>query len=378
MWQLPLPEAVRYYAMWAAGIAAMAALGLVIVSSAPAIAVLLFLYLAGGLATTAWSGNVNALIGPGAALVWWASQGERLRWQIFSGAVVAVAACVKIGPIFLAVWLISQRRWSALVACAVTGLAVLAATIVLAGPNVIFEYLSIAKSMTAIPTDLSIPGLLREIGLGGTVQALGLPVAMIVAVAAIFYWRRTPISFTCAVLAMIFSTPVVRHEAIALAIAASVAWIPNTTRDRPETGRPTKTTMGRILAVASTFAAVAVVASLATGGMDRSSLSIVNRTSQPIVVRFSTAAQTASFGFVAPAGEPIYGWFDRFGGSPPVATVWSTECILLDVIGLPRAGAAIEFDGSGGHRANAPPTISSFAAFAPTCAAETAELFKTP
>lgn len=379
LWQLVLPEAVRFYVTWAVGLAAMAALGLVIIAYAPAVFVLIFLYLAGGLAATAWSGNVNALIGPGAVLVWWSSRQERMRWQVTAGAVAAVAAAVKIGPLFLLVWLIAQRRWKAVIASLATGLAVMTATILIAGPNVIVEYLGIARSTTATPTSLSIPGLLRAIGMSEGIQALALPAATLVAVAAIFYWRRSPLSFTIAVLAMIFSTPVVRHESIALAISASVAWIPSSSLHGAGTGLPTRAAIGRAVATASGLGVIAVLASLATGGLDRSSVSIVNRTAAPVVVRFSTAAQTASFGFVAPVGEPVYGWRDRAGGSPPVATIWSAECALLDVINLPRTGAAIEFDESGGHRASDDSSVNAaFAAFVPDCAGEVAALLKTP
>ena len=381
LWQLGLPDTLRFYVSWALGLAAMATLGFIIVASAPPALVLVFVYFALGLATTAWSGNVNALIAPLAAFVWWASRQDRPRWHVLAGALVAIATCVKIGPAFLAIWLVSQRRWTAVASCAAVGVIVTGATALLAGPSIFFDYLDIARATTATPSPLSIPGLASALGLSGIVENLALPVVMLLAVIGMFVWRRSPISFLLAVFAMIFSTPVVREETAALIIVAAVAWIPHASRVTSRVAAGPTTTSRRVVArsaiAGASLTLVAVVASLATGGGDRSSFAITNWTTEPIIVRFSSVAQTASFGFLAPVNEPVYGWFDRAGASPPIATIWTADCVLLNVIRLPRSGAIIEVGDEGAHAADAPPGDPLYADFVPDCAAETAQHVKT-
>jgi hypothetical protein len=372
IWQIPLPEVLRLYVPWAVGLAATAALGLILVVTAPPIFVILILLVSfsPGLATTAWSGNVNALIAPGAALAWWACQQDRRRWQVLAGCIVAVAACVKLGPLFLAVWLVAQRRWLAVSSFLVTGLAIAALTVVLAGPKVISDYLDVVRSAASVPTSTSIPGMIHKLGVSPAIESIALPAAMLVAVAGMFYWRRSPLSFSLAVLAMVWSTPVVRVETISVAIAAAVAWIPNSSRYRTSSGLPRRAIVAPLGLVAASFAVIAVVASVANGGAVSSQFAMINQTSQSIVVRFRGLFQSASFGYLVPANEAVYGWLDRSGSSPPVATVWSMDCKRLGLVRVPRSGAVLQFDQSGSHLTSELPASGAFADYVPDCAAE--------
>lgn len=367
LWQVALPEGVGMYIGWAAGIAAMAVLGQVVILAARPVIVLLLVYWIPSLAVTAWSGNVNALIAPGAMLVWWASQQEQRRWQVLAGVIVAIAACVKIGPLFLGIWLVAQRRWYALIACVAAGVVIVTATILISGTNALFDYVAIARSAVAEPTSLSIPGILRDLNASEQVQAIALPAAMLVAVALMFYWRGSPISFTLAALAMIFSTPIVRHETAALAIVVAVAWLPSSSRHSLGTAAPTRAMILPSIVVATSMAIVIVLVSLVTGGTDRSTFAMANRTSEPVVVRFSLYIQRAQFGFLVPGGQSVYGWLDRSGASPPLATVWSTSCDLLDVVELPRTGAILEYRGAGAQSVSELPDALTFAPYVPDC-----------
>lgn len=367
LWEELFPEGAGMYIAWIAGIGAMAIMGQILAIAARPVFVVLLIYLIPGLAVTTWSGNVNALIAPGAMFTWWASQQPERRWQALAGVIVAIAAAVKIGPLFLGVWLVAQRRWHAVLAGLAAGVVIIFAIVLLMGPNALWEYIEIARSAVGEPTPLSIPGIVRDLGAPPDIQSIALPAAIVLAVVLMFVWRRSPGSFALAVLAMIYSTPVVRQETAALAIVAAVAWVPGSFRLGAPLLPLKRTLLVPPIAAGVALTAVIIVVSLSTGGTERSTFAIANRTSQDVVVRFALNVQRASFAYEVRRGESAYGWLDRAGAGPPLATIWSTDCRLLDVVEVPRSGISLVLDEAGARHAAVSMPTQAFAPYSPKC-----------
>jgi hypothetical protein len=372
LWQVPIPDTAGIYLSWAIGLAAIAVLGQILIGAARPALTLLLLLATPSLAVTAWSGNVNAIIGPAALLVWWAS-GQSGRWQVLAGAIVAVLACIKIGPLFLGVWLLGQRRWLAVGAAIVAAAIITAATAVITGLSAFRDYLAVALSTTATPTPMSIPGIARALGAPLEVQAASLPIVMIVAVGAILALRRSPWSFAIAALALAFSTSVVRLETAAIAVVGAAAW---TARSEPDAREPLWRRIVVPTALGAVLATVAVGFSLQGGGLHRSSLAFDNRSERPVVFRLSLVLREASFGYLVPAGQSLAGWIDRAGSSPPLVTIWSTDCQLLGEVPLPSDGGQILYDDTGARIHGTTPGAHAFAGYESSCFEELKALMK--
>jgi Glycosyltransferase family 87 len=378
LWKMALPDWARFYVGWALGLGAIAALGLILLWLGPIALVPLVMLLSQPLAVTAWSGNVNALIGPGAALVWWAARRPSGRWHVLAGVIVALGACIKLGPVMLGFWLLAQRRFLAVATAVVIALVVVAVTLVMAGPGVLAEFLGVVRSTTATPTPLSIPGLFRGLGFSPPIQVAMLPIALVAATVLIFVTRRSPISFALAILAMTFSTTVVREETISIALVAGVAWIGTVTPSeaREQAIRP-KFVVEAACGFGFALAALGIILSFVTGGGFRSTLAVSNSTDQPLVVRFSLYSQSGTYGYWVPAQSAIYGWSDLPGGAPPVMTVWTPACELVDIVDVPRAGGSFDVGASGVRATDGSNSPQVFGDYVPDCAANVFSVIET-
>src|SRR5439155_16606325 len=118
---------------------------------------------------------------------------------------------------------------------------------------------------------------------------------------------------------------------------------------------------GAIVAVA------ALSASLATGGVVRSSFAVENATDDPIIVRFSVVAQDASFGFIVPPRLTIVGWRDVGGGGPPRMTVFDSDCRYRFELSLPRAGGSMQVSSASAMFVAERPAELAFAEFSAKC-----------
>ena len=104
---LALPDLLRFYLTWGVGLAMTTALGFFLAARLPARALLPLLLALFPLGVVAWSGNPNALLAPALVLVYRASiTAPSRRVQVIVGAAVAIAALVKLGPVFLLLWLL--------------------------------------------------------------------------------------------------------------------------------------------------------------------------------------------------------------------------------------------------------------------------------
>ena len=128
------------------------------------------------LALVAWSGNVNAILAPALAFGWWLSARRPSRngeWTL--GAVIGLAAMLKLGPAMVVVWLLGQRRLSAVIAAAVAALASAAVAMVLGGTGIFAEYVDVVLHSTSEASPMSVPGLMRGLGFSATAGLVGAP-----------------------------------------------------------------------------------------------------------------------------------------------------------------------------------------------------------
>ncbi len=158
-------------------------------------------------------GNVDALLIAGAVVVW----GAPRRWDAAVGVIVALMAGVKLLPIAFGWWLVCQGRWRAVGWMAVA-LAVLGGISLLgAGLDAHVAYLGIAHQTTVQgATPESLGGVARMFGVPDRIAAL-LPIAFFgLSAVAMFVLRDRPgVTYTLAVLASVFGSPVVNTENLA-------------------------------------------------------------------------------------------------------------------------------------------------------------------
>jgi hypothetical protein len=236
-------------------------------------------------------------------------------------ALVAALAVVKLGPVFLWLWLVRRRGWDAAVG---GGVAVLLATLpvlAIAGLSPFGDYISTSLNSSADPTPQSIPGFL--IGLGVLPDAARLIwVVMLVGLVVIVGVGRWPrAGFAAAIVGMVFLTPIVRQETISLVLLAAAPWILGATRPMPS--------VTRAAAPALAIAAMSVVASLLSGGLTRTSMAIENASDEPVTVRFGVSMQGASWGYVLGPGQSGWAWISQPGAILEPIRVFRDDCSLL-------------------------------------------------
>ena len=376
-WTALLPDGLRPYPIWVLGLAGTVAAGFLAAAFAPPLFLLVATQYLVGLALTAWSGNVNAVIAPMLLAIWWGARAPGRRPAAFAGILVALAVALKIGPLVIAVWLLAQRRREATVAMVAAGGVIAAATLALAGPGSVARYLGIVREAAALPSELSLPGILTRQGVPPGLAEAALPAALVLAIVVVVGWPRRPEAFLLAVLGSIFATTVVRLETVAVFVVAGAVWSGrgllvrggDRAGEGPQPGRRGATRAVWLSAAAGlALALLAFERSVLTGGLDHSSLTFTNDTDRPVVIRLTLTSQSATFGYVVPARSAVAGWRDLGAGSPRILTIWSADCTFLRQARPTRAGGGLRLDDDGlflgGVRVDAP-----LAAFAPDCTA---------
>ena len=378
-WAPALPAGLGFYPVWAIGLAGTMAAGLLAIALAPTLFLVAVYLLLPGLAVTAWSGNVNALLAPLIPISWWSLRSTS-RWaQGFAGAFVGIAIAVKLGPAFLGWWILWQRRAAASLAMIVALALVLVATLILAGTSSFTDYVGIIRATASEPSRLSIPGILTTLGLPSEVATMLLPVILLGVAAIVARLASRPVGFLYAVIGMIFATTVVRYDSIALVVLAGVAWegrslIAGTHSDLASDpgglGLPSRPSVQRLATVASVFVAtIALGLSLASGGLVRSTVLLENQSAEPVIVRLSMTGQSATFGFELPPNSKVSAWEGRTGASPPFALIFGPDCRLVQRVSLPRAGATLVATANA-VRIEAPGPVAEPSGFSDACAAE--------
>ncbi len=186
-------------------------------------------------------GNINAIILLGSVAAWRAYAGRRGEW---AGAIIGGLVVLKVTPAVLAVWV--------LVACGRRGVLGLAAGLALAGGVSLvgagleahLAYLSVIRDTTTIgPSDMSIAGLLRAVGLAPELANRAILLIDALGVISVALLRPRPDrSFRAAVVTMVLGSPVVFVNTYLLLLAALAPslWPIRAPRSlRPPEARPT-------------------------------------------------------------------------------------------------------------------------------------------
>jgi len=175
------------------------------------------------ISTGALSGNVNAYLVAAFALTWWASCRDR-PWV--AGSMAALATALKLGPVVLVWWFITQRSWRSVRAFIVAGIALACLGLLLAGVHANVAYLKIALGGVR-PTPMSIPGMLHSfLHMPTGIARFGTYVGLAIGLAGVAVLRRHQrASFTVAIITAIFATPVVLPGNLVLLVAAAAPWV---------------------------------------------------------------------------------------------------------------------------------------------------------
>ena len=333
-WLSILPHPVVTTGWWLGGVVLSTLVGGLLVLRVPWPGLLAVAASSFGLATVAWSGNLNAYILPGMALIWWLSESRTAaRGWALAGGIAMLAAAVKLTPVFLVWWLICRRGRSPMLGAASTAAAVMLISVATSGLGPFLGYLTVARATAATgATPLSVPGILESLGLGARLSSLGPIVVAVVVMIAVFALRSRPrASFAVAVIGVVFASPVVRVESLALLLAALSPWVLAggvVDRRRTPIRMSTHQRLGGPIAWAGAGAIGVVVGGVAllAPQVGTSSVVIVNDSPSAIIVRFVHVRSGGTFGFEVPAQMAAGGWRLITGGFEGVVVVLDEHC----------------------------------------------------
>jgi Glycosyltransferase family 87 len=220
-----LPPDSGAYVWWVGTISAIAITLFLLVRRAPILTSVAVIALGVPLTYEIGVGNVNAFILAGAVGIWWASTRGHER---AAGVIAAFLVMVKLWPIALAWWLITQRRWDSVRAGLVAGVVFAAISLLGAGLDSHLTYLQVIRDTTTVGTStLSVAGMARYVGVPESIASL-LPWAVFVGGCALawVFRDRQGLSFGCAIVAMTLGSSVVNINSFALLLAAlaPAAW----------------------------------------------------------------------------------------------------------------------------------------------------------
>lgn len=172
------------------------------------------------MAFLAVTGNVNGYLAAGTATVWWAARRGRVR---LAGFLIALMSAVKVVPATLLLWLLATRQYRAATWAGLTGFGLLAVSATGAGIENHRAYLDVIRhTASAGQSTFSLTGIALSLGITEAVARLLPSVAL--AVGGAVTWaagrRGHPAgSFTAAVYTMVWGSPVVNFDWLALMFA---------------------------------------------------------------------------------------------------------------------------------------------------------------
>jgi alpha-1,2-mannosyltransferase len=165
------------------------------------------------MAIQAVSGNVNALLIPACALVWWATARGRPG---MAGALIGLAFALKLTPGLWIWWFIVRRDSRALVTCLATVAAAVAVSCLAVSPDSFTQYLAVAREAGTV----GLPGMSPA----SLATSLGVPVAIAnlvpyllaaCAAALAWLWRDRPAwAFAACAVGVTLGTPDLRAEVL--------------------------------------------------------------------------------------------------------------------------------------------------------------------
>jgi hypothetical protein len=202
---------------WVNAVAVIATVGLLLVRR-PLASGLLIVGLSLPLAMETLLGNVNGLLVAGIAATWLLGRSGR---DTSAGALIGLMAAVKLWPVLLIVWFVTQRRFDAVKGLVASALVVGAVSVLGAGFGAHVEYLttvapagvgitSLADIVQAA-TGVRIPWLAYAVLVGGMIEVVAL--------------RSQPrLAWATTVLTMVFGSPVFHVGTLILLLGALVPW----------------------------------------------------------------------------------------------------------------------------------------------------------
>ncbi len=206
------------YAWWLLTIAVIAATLVALLRGAPIASSIALLVLAIPVVYEIGVGNVNGLILGGTVLAWVLA---RERREGLLGLVVAFLSALKLTPLTLGVWVVARGRVASIVTLVASLAALLCVSVAGAGIDAHLTYLAVMRSTSTVGTsDLSLAGLARMAGLDPAI-ASALPIIVVVVglAATVALRRRAALSYGAAVITMVFGSPVVNINTLALLLA---------------------------------------------------------------------------------------------------------------------------------------------------------------
>ena len=216
-----IPGDLSMYLWWWAGVLASIAFVAWLIPRSSTSLQLLALLLAPSMATTLWSGNLNALLIPLSAVLWWA--GSRGKSNL-AGFIVGVSTLLKLMPGMYLWWLILLGDRRGVRSVVVTVAAGLMLSVLGAGLAAHFQYLDVAAQANSVGlSGLSPVSIARTMGIGPPF-AQWAPYA-IAAVCAAEAWlmRKSPEwCFAACTVGVALGTPDLRIETLAWLLVAMV------------------------------------------------------------------------------------------------------------------------------------------------------------
>jgi hypothetical protein len=202
----------------------------------------------------ALSGNLNPYLVALFAVTWWSASRDR-PWV--AGSAAALATALKLGPLVLLWWFVTQRWWRSARAFAVALVVLGLAGVVFAGLQANIDFVHLALGGAVRPVGLSVPGMLHRLfKLGSDLTRYGTFAAVLIGMVAVAALRRHPrAAFTAAILTTIYSSPVVLQGNFALLVAAAAPWVlpartgstePQAAEGSPGEAGPLPGTSGRV------------------------------------------------------------------------------------------------------------------------------------
>lgn len=284
-----------------------------------------------GLAYLVLAGNLNSFILCAAVLLARVvPERPNSRLAIAGGALLGALSVCKLGPVLLVWWLLVTRAHRPFAAAIVAAAVLLLVPLAAGGLSVYGQFLAVARDTSQSgATGLSVEGFLLSLNVPAALaKDAGIAVPFATALGVLLLRGHPRAGFAVAMVGMVWATPVVRYETIALLIGVTAMWW-----DEPLTGLipgwpqrsrglPVRATMTSISIAAAVV--VSVVAFVLVLHADRSSsLRIVNNSSRPVVAQLGQRGPT--LGFLVQPGATGIAWGRTSGRFQGTLTVLDAD-----------------------------------------------------
>jgi hypothetical protein len=234
-----LPNEFGVYVWWGTCIVAIVGTTLVMMRRRPILVGLAAIVLSVPIVYEIGVGNLNALLLAGFVATWYLI---RVGRHVPAGVIVALMTALKLTPGILLWWLITQRRWTAVRAFFVTGLAIAAISLIGAGLPAHIEYLGIMRQTTTAGTsEGSVAGIARLLGVAPMIANMLPALLLLIGTLTVGLLRHRPgAAYAAVMVTMLLGSPVlnVNWFTLLLATLAPIVW-PITDEQRSTTATAT-------------------------------------------------------------------------------------------------------------------------------------------